>query len=132
LKLSCYNFRKYILRPKFFVAGWLHTALAFGTGLFVPYFDAVAAALQTEAAGLGIERGSDIADDTAGDQRLDGVAVGTRHGSDVLAEKTDTLVIKSLVTTREALIFNLPTHLIPIFRLLPNIFTCFRIVPTSM
>ena len=65
----------------------------------VPHGDAVAAAAQAETAGEAIERRGDIAYDATHHQRLNAVAVGTRHHDDMLSHKTTALVVEGLVTT---------------------------------
>ena len=68
------------LRPEFFFASGLHVALAFGTGVFVPGADVVAATVEAQTPCLAAEGGGHIADDTTYDDVLNRLAVRTTHG----------------------------------------------------
>lgn len=77
----------------------------------VPDSDMLAAALQTEPADLASVRGRHVGNDTAHHNVLDALAVGTRHGTDLLAEESSAFVHLGFVATLAAAIFEFPSHL---------------------
>ena len=76
------------LGPKLFFSGLMHFTLALRTGMPVPDSDMLAATLQTKPADLASVRGCHVCNDTAHHNVLDALAVGTRHGTDLLAEES--------------------------------------------
>jgi hypothetical protein len=63
-----------------------------------------------KSADLGAERWGHVADDSPYDEILDGVAVGTEHGRDVLAEETVTFVHVGFIAALPAMILFLLCH----------------------
>ena len=76
----------------------------------VPYSDIIAAALQTEPADLASVRGCHVCNDTAHHNVLDALAVGTRHGTYLLAEESSAFVHLGFVATLATAIFEFPSH----------------------
>ena len=99
-----------ILSPKFFLTSLFHIALTLRTGLLIPYPDIVAAALKTQSSHLAPIRWGHISNDTTHHDILDGMAVGTRHGSYLLTEQSAPLIHLSLISTIPTAIFPFPSH----------------------
>ena len=97
--------------PEFLFARILHLPLALRTSRHVPDAYAVAATLRTQAARLAPVRRSHIANDAAHNDVLHAVAVGARHGRDVLPKQSATRIYFGLVSARPALVFLYPGHL---------------------
>ena len=74
----------------------------------VPYSDMLAAALQTKPADLASVRGRHVGNDTAHHNVLDTLAVGTRHGTYLLAEESSAFVHLGFVATLATAIFEFP------------------------
>ena len=96
MQKQCIGLR--FLRPEFFFASGLHVALAFGTGVFVPDADVVAAAVEAQATCLTAIGGGHIGYDASDDDVLNRFAVGAAHGGDMLTEEAVTLVDLSFIT----------------------------------
>ena len=99
------------LRPKLLVASGFHSFLAFGTGALIPYPDAVAAAVQTQASHLTPIRWSHIGDDAANHKVLDGLTVWTRHCRNLLSEEPTPFIHLGFIAASTATIFQFPSHL---------------------
>ena len=99
-----------VLCPKFFLTSLFHIALTLRTGLLIPYPDIVAAALKTQSSYLTSIRWGYIGNDTTHHDIPDGMAVGTRHGSYLLAEQSAPLIHLRLISTSLAAIFPFPSH----------------------
>jgi hypothetical protein len=84
--------------------------LALGAGFFVPDTDVVAAAVQTETAYFAPVGRRHIGNDTPNYDVLNGLAVRTTHGSDLLAEEAAALVDLCLIATGFTAIFQFPGH----------------------
>jgi len=78
--------------------------------VFIPYLDVIAAALQTQATNLASERWSHVGNNTTHHKVLDGLAVWTRHGRNLLTEKSPPLVHLGLIAALTATIFQFPRH----------------------
>jgi hypothetical protein len=91
-----------------------HDATALRTGLMVPWFYTVTAAVQTDTSDESGKRRSGIANDTTDDKRLDGLAVGTAYRLDMLSHKPTSLIVVGLIATLLAFIcFTLSHYRIP-------------------
>ena len=88
----------------------MHFTLALRTGMPVPDSDMLAAALQTEPADLASIGRCHVCNDTAHHNVLDALAVGTRHGTDLLAEESSAFVHLGFVATLATAIFEFPSH----------------------
>jgi hypothetical protein len=84
--------------------------LALGTGLLVPDADVVAAAVQAETAYFAPIGRRYIGNDTPNHDVLNGLAVRTAHGGNLLAEEAAALVDLSLIATDFTTIFQFPGH----------------------
>jgi len=102
--------RKGGLSPELFLARSLHLALTFRAGMLVPHPDMIAAAVQAEPPYLTPVRRGHIGDDTPHHDVLDRLAIGARHGCDLLAEEPTTFVHLGLIATGCAAIFQFPGH----------------------
>ena len=78
--------------PELLFACCFHRSLAFGAGLFVPDTDVVAAAVQAETAYLAPVGRRHISNNTPNYDVLNGLAVRTAHGGNLLAEEAAALV----------------------------------------
>ena len=96
--------------PELLLACRFHCSLALGAGLFVPDADIVAAAVQTETANFASIGRRHIGNDTSNHDVLDGLAVRTTHGSDLLAEEAAAFVDLCLIATGLTAIFQFPGH----------------------
>ena len=76
----------------------------------VPYSDMLAAALQTEPADLASIGRCHVGYDPTHHNVLDGLAVRTQHGTDLLAEESSAFVHLGFVATLAAAIFEFPSH----------------------
>ena len=98
------------LRPKLLFARFLHDILTLGTGALIPYPDAVAATVQTQASNLTSVRGSHVGNDTAHHNVLDSLAVWTRHRSNLLSEEPAPFVHIGFIAALPTAIFQFPGH----------------------
>ena len=87
-----------------------HFALTLGTGLMVPYLDIIAATLQTQTAHLTSVGRSHVGNDATHHNVLDGMAVRTRHRSNLLTKEPAPLVHLGFVATLLTAIFQFPSH----------------------
>ena len=101
---------KLILRPKLFLASLFHLTLALGTGMPIPHSDFVAAALQTEPPHFAPIGRCHIGNNPTHHDVLDALAVGTRHGTYLLAEESSAFVHLGFVATFLTAIFEFPSH----------------------
>lgn len=99
-----------VLRPEFMFFGGSHLSGTAGAGVLVPDSDVAAATLQAQSSCLATERGGDIGDDTADNDVLNGVTVGTRHGRNLLIEKTTPFIDSGFVTALVAAVFEFVGH----------------------
>jgi hypothetical protein len=76
----------------------------------IPYSDIITAALQTKPADFASIGGSHVGNDTTNHDVLDALAVGTRHGTDLLSEESSAFVHLGFVATLAAAIFEFPSH----------------------
>ena len=98
------------LGPELLFACFLHRSLALGAGFLVPDADVVAAAVQAETAYFAPVGRRHISNNTPNYDVLNGLAVRTAHGGNLLAEKATTLVDLSFITTDFTTIFQFPGH----------------------
>jgi len=70
----------------------------------------IAATLQTEPADLTSVRRCHVGNNPAHHDVLDALAVGTRHGTNLLAEESSAFVHVGFVATQAAAIFEFPSH----------------------
>ena len=98
--------------PKLLFSCFFHFALAFRTGLAIPYSDVFAAALQAQTAHLASVGWSHVGNDTTHHDVLDGMAVWAEHGCNLLTEQATSLIHLSFISTGLAAIFQFPGHLI--------------------
>ncbi len=110
------------LRPKLLVASGFHSFLALGTGAFIPYPDAVATAVQTQASHLTPIRRCHIGDDAANHKVLDRLAVWARHSRNLLSEEPSPFIHLGLIAASTTAIFQFPSHL----TLKSNLFQSFQ------
>ena len=103
-------FSEYLLRPELFLASRLHLALTLWTGMFIPQSDVITAALQTQTANLTSIGRCHVGNDATYHDVLDGLAVRTRHGRNLLTEEPASLVHLSLVSALSAAVFQFPRH----------------------
>ena len=99
------------LRPKLLVASEFHSFLTLGTGAFIPYPDAITAAVQTQASYLTPIRWSHIGDDATNHKILDRLTVWTRHSRNLLSEEPSPFIYLSFIAASPAAIFQFPSHL---------------------
>ena len=90
---------------------WVHTFLALGTGAIIPYPDAVATAVQTQASYLTPIRWSHIGDDATNHKILDRLTVWTRHSRNLLSEEPTPFIHLSFISASPTAIFQFPSHL---------------------
>jgi hypothetical protein len=98
--------------PKLFLSSFYHFSLASRTGLAIPYSDVITTTLQAQTPDLAPVGWSDIGNNTAHYYILNSMAVRTRHGCNLLAEQTTSLIHLSLVATGLTAIFQFPGHLL--------------------
>lgn len=96
--------------PKLLFAGIFHFALTPGAGLHVPDTDVIAAALQTQTAGLASVGRSHVSDDAAHHDVLNDMAVRAEHGGNLLTEQASPLIHLGLVATGLTTRFPFPSH----------------------
>ena len=99
------------LRPKLLVASGFHSFLALGTGALIPYPDAVATAVQTQAPHLTPIRWCHIGDDAANHKILYGLAIWARHSRDLLSEEPSPFIYLGFIAASPTAIFQFPSHL---------------------
>ena len=99
------------LRPKLFVASEFHSFLTLGTGALIPYPDAVAAAVQTQASHLTPIRWCHIGDDAANHKILNRLAIWARHSRNLLSEEPTPFIHLSFIAASPTAIFQFPSHL---------------------
>ena len=98
------------LCPKLLFACIFHFAPTLRTGLHVPNTDIIAATLQAQAAHLASVRWCHVGDDTTNDNVLDGMAIRTKHGCNLLTKQSPSLIHLCLVATDFTAIFAFPGH----------------------
>ena len=99
------------LRPKLLVASKFHSFLTLGTGAFIPYPDAITAAVQTQASYLTPIRWSHIGDDATNHKILNRLAIWARHSRYLLAEEPSPFINISFIAASPTAIFQFPSHL---------------------
>jgi len=104
------GFSEYLLRPELFLASRLHLALTLWTGMFIPQSDVITAALQTQTANLTSIGRCHVGNDATYHDVLDGLAVRTRHGRNLLTKEPTSFVHLGLVAALSAAIFQFPSH----------------------
>lgn len=98
------------LGPELLFACFLHRSLALGASFLVPDADVVAAAVQAETAYFAPVGRRHISNNTPNYDVLNGLAVRTAHGGNLLAEEAAALVDLSLIATGLTTIFQFPGH----------------------
>lgn len=93
------------LRPEFFLFGGLHLSGTAGAGVFVPDPDVAATTFQAQSAGFATEGGRHVGDDATDNDVLDGMAVGARHGRNLLIEQATTFIDFGFVAAFQAAVF---------------------------
>jgi hypothetical protein len=78
--------------------------------MLVPNPDVIAAALQAQTPHFAPIGWSHVGNDTTHHDVLDGLAVRTRHGRNLLTEEPASLVHLSLVSALSAAVFQFPRH----------------------
>lgn len=73
--------------------------------MFVPDSDVAAATFQAQSAGFATEGGRHVGDDAADNDVLDGMAVGARHGCNLLIEQSTTFIDFGFVAAFQAAVF---------------------------
>ena len=98
------------LCPVFPLARINHLALALRTGFHIPDANLVAATLEAQASDLAPVGRGDVGDDAPDDEVLNRLAVGTRHGHNLLPEETAPLIRLGLIAALLTAIFPFPGH----------------------
>ena len=98
------------LGPELLLACFFHRSQTLGAGFLVPDADVVAAAVQAETANFASVGRRHIGNDTPDHDVLNGLAVRTAHGGNLLAEEAAALVDLSLIATGFTTIFQFPGH----------------------
>ena len=119
LRKSCqtYNIHQYAVisakmsRPKFLFSCWCHFSLTLRTGMQVPDTDIVTATVETQPSNFASVGWCHICDDAADHNILNGLAVGTAHGRNLLTEESAPFIHISLVSTVLTTVFQFPSHL---------------------
>jgi hypothetical protein len=93
------------LRPEFFLFGGFHLSGTAWAGVFVPDSDVAAAAFQAQSAGFATEGRGYVGNDAADNDVLDGMAVGARHGCNLLIEQATTFIDFGFVAALDAAVF---------------------------
>lgn len=93
------------LRPEFFLFGGLHFSGTAWAGVFVPNPDVAATAFQAQSAGFATEGGGYVGNDATDNNVLDGMAVGARHGRNLLIEQATTFIDFGFVAAFQAAVF---------------------------
>ena len=93
------------LRPESFLFGGFHFSGTAGAGVFVPDSDVAATTFQAESAGFATEGRGYVGDDATDNDVLDGMAVGARHGRNLLIEQATTFIDFGFVAAFQAAVF---------------------------
>jgi len=86
------------------LSGVFHLSSALRAGLVVPWLYAVAATVQADSSDKSAERWCRVAYDSADNQRLDGLAVGTTHALDVLTHEAAPFIVVGFIAAFSATI----------------------------